>query len=100
MNLPGRLFAAVAMIGCRILMRAPAFHPRSWRQYSFGVSCRFLLMRSARSFPLHQLQIEDEDGVQHRHQKQSDESRHAKSADLRITKRLPQWLSVQGEREK
>ena len=41
--------------------------------------------------PCHQLQIPDEDRVEHRHEQQRDERREREPADLRVAERLPQW---------
>ena len=44
--------------------------------------------------PFHELQVQDEYRVEHRHEEQCDECRHTEAADLGVTHRLPQWATV------
>jgi hypothetical protein len=55
--------------------------------------------RFARGLPLHGLEVKREDGIQHRHEQQFDEGRHAQPADLRIAQRLPQRSAMDRQRE-
>src|SRR5215467_11580225 len=49
--------------------------------------------------PLHPLQVENKDSVQHGHQQQRNHRRHAETADLSVTKRLPQRPAMRRQRE-
>src|SRR2546425_12320384 len=50
-------------------------------------------------FPLNELQIENKNAVENGDEQQGDEGRHAKPANLRITKGFPQRSAVQCERK-
>ena len=50
-------------------------------------------------FPFEDLQIENEDRVEHRDQEQCDEGGHGQPADLRVTQRLPERASMQRQGE-
>src|SRR5579862_834896 len=51
-------------------------------------------------FPSNDLQVEHKNAVKNRHQEQSDKGSDAKSTDLRVTKRLPQWTAFESKRKK
>lgn len=46
--------------------------------------------------PLHNLQIQHKNRIQHRHEQQCDERGHGETADLRVAERLPQRSAVRG----
>src|SRR5688572_23522545 len=52
-----------------------------------------------RDFPLHDLQVEDEDRVDDGHEQQREERRDRETTDLRVTERLPQRAAVRREWE-
>src|ERR1051326_4234690 len=51
---------------------------------------RYRMLFRRRISPLDPLQVENKDSVQHRDEQQGDHRRHTQSADLSVTKRLPQ----------
>src|SRR6266849_6163444 len=56
------------------------------------------VMRFRGPLPFHELQVEDEDDVEHLDQQQLDEGRQREAADLRVAERLPERPPVNGER--
>ena len=70
-------------------------HCGRWRAY------RRILMASRRLYlPSDQLQIQDEDGIEHGHEQQRDERRQCEPTDLRVAQWLPQRSAVHGQRHK
>src|SRR5262245_25191927 len=53
----------------------------------------------ADGLPLHQFQVEHEDGVNHGNQQQGHKGGDTQAADLRVTHRLPQRPAVRGQRK-
>ena len=49
--------------------------------------------------PTNQFQIEDEDGVDDRHEQEREERGDGETADLRVAERLPEWAAVRCEWE-
>src|ERR1700723_1062169 len=50
-------------------------------------------------FPFENLEVEDKDGIHHGHLQLGDHGGHQQAADLRVAERLPQWASVQSQRQ-